>query len=206
MTDSARRNLSLPVCPFFDNPNISPSFAALIFPRENSKILLFVAGPAAVNLFSAVYNESNEISSVIGKHEGSLLGNVRQLVEENIEMRKQHEKILKQTVKVLLDSGTDIDVEGFKIRFIKGSLEKEAEKDLSRAAYGMDADAVIVMLLGSGTNNFLLFSRGKISAAELGKMLGLPTNGQPGSERFFRAESTKDINENLIREVLHSKL
>ena len=175
--------------------------------QEGIQRVTFVAGPAAVNLFSAVYNESNEISSVIGKHEGSLLGNVRQLVEENIEMRKQHEKNLKQAVKELLDSGTDVAVPGFRIRFIRGSLEEEAEKDLSKAAYGMDADAVIVVLLGRGTNNnILLFSRGKISAAKLGEMLGLSKNGQTGSERFFRAESVKDIDENLIREVFHSRL
>jgi hypothetical protein len=70
----------------------------------------------------------------------------------------------------------------------------------------MDADAVIVVLLGRGTNNILLFSRGKISAAKLGEMLGLSKNGQTGSERFFRAESVKDIDENLIREVFHSRL
>jgi len=171
--------------------------------QEGIQRITFVAGPAAVNLFNSVYNEAGDIRAAIGKPGGSLVENVSSLVQENLEMRKKHEKNLKQSVKALIDSGIAIEDSKYRIVLIKGSIEKEAEKDLSRAAYGINADAVVVALRIENTNRYMIYSRGRISAIKLGEMLGLKGVTLQGNERYCNAESGILVDEKLIREIFH---
>lgn len=169
--------------------------------QEGIQRITFVAGPAAVRLFNSGFNELNDIRMEIGRSDGTLLDRVRELVHENIESRKKHEKYLKQSVKTLIDSGKVIEVGKRKIVIITGVLDDEAEKDLSKAVYGITADAVIVSLDRGQSRKHMFYSRGEINAAQLAKLLGFPLDAKMDGTRFYSSISNHQIDEKLIRRL-----
>lgn len=169
--------------------------------QEGIQRITFVAGPAAVNLFNNSFNELSEIRKIISQTGGNTSDAVRAIVEENIDARKNHEKSLKQSVKALLDTGNLIKSGNKRIIFINGTLEEEAEKDLSKAAYGLGADVVIVSLDRSGSKKHMVFARDDSDARKIAEGLELPESKGNGSSRFYSAMSARKLDEKLIRSL-----
>ncbi|MEM0155063.1 MAG: alanine--tRNA ligase [Thermoplasmataceae archaeon] len=174
--------------------------------QEGIQRIIFVAGPAAVNLFNNSYKELAEIRKIIGYSEGNISDAIRVIVNENIDARKNHEKHLKESVKALIHTGKTIESGKERVIFIHGSLDEDAEKDLSKAAYGLEANVVIVSLDRHDSKKHMIFVRDQSSARKIAQGLGLPDNGNNGSDRYYSAISSRNLDEKLIRSFFDSKL
>lgn len=174
--------------------------------QEGIQRVTFVSGPAALRYVQKLYGTVRGIQSALSVELGETYDSFRKVYEENIELKKQRDKMLKKTIKNAVDSAILFEVDGISVRFVEGAFDEEEMKGITRMLHSIGRGLAIVKNdIDTKKHQYLVISSVSISAKGfLSKILNLKPEEIKGTDKFSSCFSDINIGEKLIKEILNS--
>lgn len=174
--------------------------------QEGIQRITFVAGPAALEYVQKISDISREVQSTLAVEIGETIPAFRRMFAENIELKKQKEKILKDTVKRIVESSSQIDSRSGTARMVSGAFTEEELKGISKMLPTLGKGVYIIKnRLPEKNFRYMVISTSKADSREiLHAIPNIEKDKISGSERFASVITEVDIGEKLIKGILDS--
>lgn len=170
--------------------------------QDGIQRITFIAGPALLRYTQKLHRTAAELKELYKTDMEGIVSSSTAVLNENISMHKEREKIEKSRMQEVLDRSEEYNIEGQTVRVVKHSLDEDGAKLISKAVTSLKSDLSVIIDMRK--HEMSAISKGKLNSEEfLRKVCG---NGNvkfiSSGKRFSRVLKTVDLNERLIRSAL----
>ncbi|MCL5783512.1 MAG: alanine--tRNA ligase [Candidatus Thermoplasmatota archaeon] len=170
--------------------------------QEGIQRFTFAAGEAALDYVHSLYNTASLIEKELSASSENVEEAFTKVIQENISMRKYHERKLKQVIENAVNNSGQIEINGNSLSFISGSFEEDEIKGIISAMFSLRRDIAILQNL-SGSSVEIRIITTRLDSMQIGGCISAHVSGEvKGSSRHAWISCTKRLNETLIKEIL----
>ncbi|MCL4341533.1 MAG: alanine--tRNA ligase [Candidatus Thermoplasmatota archaeon] len=170
--------------------------------QEGIQRITFCAGDAAMDYVNSLQDLYEDVSDKLGSRGDAIKGSLAKLVDENLNLRKEKDQILKEQVNEIINAGIKVNLKGLTLTLME-FRGNEVEEYLSKALFSRKISNSV--LLNAGKGEIKVYSAvGKASelAEEITRIAPSFTktkiSGRFTSLRSDKPEDVKLIKENFV--------
>lgn len=171
--------------------------------QEGIQRITFAAGEAALDYFHTLYSTEQVLENELSVGPEKVSGAFHKLLEENIELKKEREKKVKETVDRAINSAIEISDEGINAHFLSGKFVDAEMKALVSALFSLKKELLILQNSGENGNEVRIitphFDALAICRCFSDKLSATP-NGT-ARHAWLRTQVSMDVS--LIKKILH---
>ena len=174
--------------------------------QEGIQRITFVAGPAALAHVQKIFDISKEVQSTLAVELDETIPAFRKVFEENIELRKQKDRIIRETVKNAVEGAARIETASATVRMASGKFSDEEVKGISKMFPTLGKGVYIIKnQLPEGSFRYMVISTAEVDSRELLSSIPDISKGEiKGSKKFASVITEVNIGEKLIKGILDS--
>ena len=173
--------------------------------QEGIQRFTFAAGEAALDYVQEIYSNEQFIEGELTTAPEKVVGSVSKLVQENLELKKEKDRHLKETVEAAIANAQPLDILGKESIFIEGSFGEDEMKGIISALFSLKKELSFV-LTKNGKLTELRIVASKEDAISIGEKLAASTGASvQGNKRHAQMSGQFSIDKSLIRAILDQR-
>ena len=173
--------------------------------QEGIQRFTFAAGEAALDYVQEIYSNEQFIEGELTTAPEKVVGSVSKLVQENLELKKEKDRHLKEAVEAAIANAQPLDIPGKESIFIEGSFGDDEMKGIISALFSLKKELSFV-LTKNGKLTELRIIASKEDAFSIGEKLAASTGASvQGNKRHAQMSGQFNIDKSLIRAILDQR-
>lgn len=172
--------------------------------QEGIQRITFTAGDAALDYVQEIYSTEQLLESQLSVPPEKAAEAFNRLLAENVDLKKERERRLRDTVDRAIASSTGLDLDGVQADYISGRFDESEMKGLVSALFSLRKELAVVQNSVEGQTEIRIIS-GKLDAMEICGCFSDRFGSTPsGTKRHAWIRGNIDTDVTLIRSILHS--
>lgn len=169
--------------------------------QEGIQRFTFAAGEAALDYLQEIYSTEQVLENELSVGYEKVTEGFEKLLRENIELRKERDKRIKQTVERAISSPEILELDGLKAELISGHFDDDEVKGIVSALFSLRKELAFLNVKRDNETEFRVISS-KVDAKKICQCFSV-TFGKDaaGSSRHAWINGTLTLDVKLIREI-----
>lgn len=170
--------------------------------QEGIQRFTFAAGEAALDYVQDLYANEQFVEVALSTVQDKVRESLRKLISENLEMKKEKEKHLKDMIDSAIAGAQRLDISDSDSIFISGSFSDEGLKGIVSAVFSLRKDLAFIVNIKGEFSDLRIIST-KADAVAIAEKLAAKTGANvQGSKRHAQLSGAFRLDKSLIREIL----